>query len=176
MSIESCIDRLIDIIMFHSDKTNTSNSNNTRTEDTELDSSYKEYIKSPDLSVTKLYFRDVYETRSNIYRYISLAFVGSDVSKCIAQPFLWYYLDQIKHVAALDSDGLSNWKAVTATFHNKYDNTNKLWHTWLVIDEFSVYFAWDRPENLVINVIFSCDRDLYESILPWADLVKKCVT
>ncbi len=100
---------------------------------------------------------------------MTLNFIGNTVVDCISVLFLWYYQSVIKSEKILDSRGDWTWKTVKNTTEEKQR------HFKLVLDDKTVYVAWNRPENLVIQIVFSCDESLFTSTDDWAVLVDKCI-
>jgi hypothetical protein len=139
-----------------------------------LNTLYSESIISPVIDDVKRFFAEMFRNKCTTSRYISLNFLGYDVKHWVSEQFLWYYLEVIKGIDAVDITRRPNWESVTTTRDKRYDKTNSLWHHHLTIDAHHIYFVWDRPEDLVINVVFSCDETLFTNDLPWADLRASC--
>ena len=136
-----------------------------------LDALYSESVISPGVAELKTFLDDIFRSGCNKYRFMSLNFLGPDPKRWASEQFLWYYLETMKGEKAVDSQKRSNWNSVTRALVGRFDETSRLPHLHLTIDNHHIYFVLNRPTHLEIEVVFSCDASLYTDDRPWHSLI-----
>ncbi len=141
---------------------------------TELQTVCAKYISSPDLNTALDYFNEVFVKKSRTYRTMTLNFIAPIAVDCISVPFLCYYKSVIINQTILDSRGNPIEISYEPKIRDKWIAEKERWHFKYVIGNNTIFFAWNRLQNDVIQIVFSCDEALFTSTADWAELVASC--
>ena len=133
---------------------------------------YTDYITSPTHSEVIRYVGNAFKG-SRDYRRVVINFIGNDVQSTICKLFVWYYVKTFSN----ESIYSARWFG-SVTEKRFHDGRTQFYFKYQIREgniDLELQITWKRPKEKVLDVIFTCNDDLFNSDNSWDELKRKCI-